>query len=373
MIASPEAAGSRLNLIAFGMGVAGIVTLTALALVNRSTWGVDFSQFYAAGSLAGTGHVYDWDVIQVLELQHAGTAVPFLRLPFFAAVLKPLSLLPYSAARTLFLLLELAAAAGSVALWPVARGSWRWTALCWSAPAAICLAFGQDTILFLFVVSLGFWLLFRGHDFWAGVVLSLCASKPHLAVLVPVVLAAQAKWRTLVGGIAGGVVIVALSFAVEGPAWPERWLAQSRLPDFEHTFDRMPNLRGLFTFLGESLALELVVGVGIAGVVYFLSRSISLKCGMILALSVGLLLSHHSYVYDCVVLIPGLLLAFEPGYPKWLRMWAFFLLTPLAYLLLMTDFKLPGHLAITGYTIALLIAIARYRPLVERAATGVPA
>jgi len=373
MTASPDAAGSRLNLIAFGLGVAGIAAMIAMAMANRSTWSVDFNQYYAAGTLAGTGHLYDWSAIQELELRNNARAVPFGRFPFYALVMKVFTILPYPVARVLFLLIEIAALVGFVALWPFPQRRWAWVAVCWSAPAAMCLAFGQDSILFLFFMTLGGWLLLRQRDFWAGVAFSICASKPHIAAILPLILVAQSRWQAVLGGVAGGVVIAALSFAAEGLDWTSRLMALTRLPDFDPASNRMPNLRGLLTFLGTGFVLEVVLSLLLAAGILMLCRRVSTRYGITLALSCGVLLSHHSYVYDCVLLIPGFLLSFEPGYPKWLRIWALFLLTPIAYLLVLTDRELPGHLAITGYTIALLITIALHRPPSKGAAIAVPA
>ena len=60
----------------------------------------------------------------------------------------------------------------------------------------------------MFFVAQGFWLLLRGREFWAGMALSVCAAKPHLAVLLPVLLAAKLKWKALLWGLAGGIVIM---------------------------------------------------------------------------------------------------------------------------------------------------------------------
>jgi hypothetical protein len=95
------------------LALSGVAVMLALAFGNRSAWSVDFNQYYAAGSLAGTGHLYDWPAIQARELEHGARAVPFGRLPAFALAMKPFSALPYSIARGLFLALELAALAAS--------------------------------------------------------------------------------------------------------------------------------------------------------------------------------------------------------------------------------------------------------------------
>jgi hypothetical protein len=283
--------------------------------------------------------------------------IPFYRLPFFALAFKALAVLPYPLARGLFLLIEIAALAGFVALWPLSHRRWAAVAICWSTPVAMCLGFGQDSVLFLFFFTLGFWLLRRERDFWAGVAFAVCASKLHIAIVLPVVLAAHSKWKTILGGATGGVTMVALSFATEGPQWPARIMELTHLPEFDPASNRMPNLRGLLTFFGGGFALEIVLALLVAIAIFFISRRMPMKYGMTLALAGGLMLSHHAYVYDCPVLLPALLLTFEEPYPDWLRMWAVLLLTPIPYMLILTNNELPGHLAVTGFTVALVITL----------------
>src|SRR5690349_15347952 len=136
--ASRDGAEGRRNTVFASFACAGIVAMTLMAVANRSSWSVDFTQFYTAGSLVGTGHLFDWPTIQALELRRGSTAVPFIRLPVFAFAFKPLSALPYPVARVLFLFIEIGALAGFVALWPFPRRNRAWLAVCWSVPAATC-------------------------------------------------------------------------------------------------------------------------------------------------------------------------------------------------------------------------------------------
>lgn len=53
-------------------------------------------------------------------------------------------------------------------------------------------------------------------------------------------------------------------------------------------------------------------------------------------------------------MLPALLLVFEEPHPEWLRKWALVLFTPIPYLLLLTKLGLPGHLAISGFAVALM-------------------
>lgn len=336
-----------------GISIAGVVFGTALALHSPITWGVDFNEFYSAGKLTGTGHLYDPGVLQPLELQHTSRAVPFGRIPFFAFAFQPLSALPYAVARVLWMGIGFAALAALIALWPLSRWERLAAALCWSVPTVMCLTFGQDSVLFLFFVALGLRLLLGGHDFWAGVALSICAAKPHLALLFPLLLAARGKWKALLGGAAGGAVILLVSFAAEGTDWPAKLLALSRTPEFTPAADRMPTLIGLLSMFGRSPALVVAGAAAIAAGCWLLGRKLPLPAAMALTLAGGLLVSPHAYGYDALLLLPALMLPFEADYPLWMQTWAVLLMTPIPYLILLSNNELPGHLVVTGYTLAL--------------------
>jgi alpha-1,2-mannosyltransferase len=340
------------------LALAGIAANGLVAAANRGSWNTDFFQFYSAGKLAGSGHLYDWTAIAALERRESSKPIPFGRIPAFALAFKPLSALPPSLARLLWLCAGIGALAGFLALWPLSHRLWALAAICWSLPAAMCLAFGEDSVLYLFFAALGLRLLVGGRDFWAGLALSVCAAKPHLALLLPVVLLARLKWRALLGGLAGGAVLTAVSFALEGPGWVGRLLALARRPEFDPVPERMPNLRGLLTFVGGGFAAEAVLGLAVIVAVWLLARRLPLEVGMTLAVACGLMLGHHGYVYDAELLLPALLLAYEGPHPEWLRKWALILFTPLPYVFFMTDMELPAHLAVTGYTVALMAVLA---------------
>jgi hypothetical protein len=350
-MAHPE---NRRTLLLIGCALAGLALNGWVAVANRSSWNVDFTQYYSAGKLVGTGNLYDWDVIRSMELERSPRAVPFSRIPANALLFKPLAALPWPAARAIWLCAGLAALAGFLFLWPFSGRAWPFVVLCWSMPVAMCLAFGQDSIAFLFFMALGFRLLIGGYDFWAGLAFSACIAKPHLALLLPVYLIAQGKWKTIVGGAAGGTASILLSFAVEGKDWPQRMLGLTRVPEFDPAAARMPNLRGLLSFLGGSFGVEVALGLVVAAVFWFLSRRQPLPIMGSLVLAGGLLLSHHAYFYDAVLLVPALMLPFESLGKDLMRNWALLLITPLPYLFLLTNMAIVGHIAITGYTLALI-------------------
>jgi hypothetical protein len=348
----------RHDLPLLSLALAGLAFNVIFGLANDSR--VDFNEFYAAGKLVGSGHLYDWNAIRTLELQHARTAVPCVRIPAFALAFKPISWLPYGAAHALWLGIGIAALIAFAALWPFSNRARACVAACWSMPAALCLGFGQDSTLFLFFVTAGVKLLLSGQEFWAGAVFSLGVGKSHCALLLPVFLAAKGKWKALLGGLTGGIVIVSVSFAAEGKQWPARLLSLMSIPEVDPAANRMPNLRGLLHMVGGGWPLELALALAVTVTTWFLIRHGSLPFGASLALAGGLLLSHHAYGYDAVLLLPALLLAFELPNFSWLRLWAVALFSPIPYYLLMnpkTDTDWAGHLIISGYTLALITAL----------------
>lgn len=311
-----------------------VCVLIAFSLFER---GGDFNEFYSASKLAGTGHMYDWDRVQQLELRNGSNPIPFGRLPVYGLLLKPIAALPYKYARVAWLLVNLAALAGFASLWPVANRQDAVKMLCWSCPAAVLLSTGQDTGLFLFFVTVGLRLLQSKRDFAAGLVFSLCAAKFHLALGIPVFLLARRRWGALAGGLAGGLAQLAISFAAEGPAWPARLWQLSAISDFSPNPAKMPNLAGLTHALPFGFVLEAALAVLVLAAVWIVSRRSALTIGATTAVTGGLLVSHHAYVYDGLLLLPACALLLRLPAPKVLRHGALLLCVPIPYLLLMQE------------------------------------
>jgi Glycosyltransferase family 87 len=346
------------KLLPAGLGLIGLLFNLAIVRATPSMSNVDFNEFYSAGKLAGSGHLYDWDRLRALEMEH-GTVVPFGRIPVLAFAFKPLSELPWPVARALWLCINIVALTCFVYLLPCAHRGWVWVAMCWSLPAALCLVLGQDSILFLLFIGLGQRLLRGGRDFWAGVAFAGCIAKPHLALLLPILLLAQKNWKALLGGATGCSAAMMISFAGEGNDWPRHLWTLAHMAEFDPAAERMPNLRGLLSFVGGSVTAELALGLTTISIFWFVSRAKPGRTAWVLLLADGLLLSHHAYSYDAVLLLPALLLPFEARYPYWMRWWALLLLTPTAYHWLNTNtaiwIVILGQIAINGYVVCLMI------------------
>src|SRR2546421_345900 len=69
-------------------------------------------------------------------------------------------------------------------LWP--GGPVTWMVTCWFLPAFVALFNGQDAGDLTLWVALAAVLVRRDRRFLAGMVLALCASKYHLAILLPI-------------------------------------------------------------------------------------------------------------------------------------------------------------------------------------------
>ena len=323
--------------------------------------GSDFNEFYCASELAGTGHLYDWGRAQEMELRNGSIPLPFYRLPVYGVLLKPLTALTYNYARVAWLIVNLAALIGFAMLWPVRRRQDAIAMLCWSVPAAILLSTGQDTGLFLFSVTVGLRLLQSKRDFLAGLVFSLCAAKFHLALGIPIFLLARRRWGALAGGLAGGLVQVAISFAAEGRGWPAGLLRQlSAISDFSPSPWKMPNLAGITHWMPYGGGLEAGLALLALAAVWVVSRRSALTVGATVAVLAGLLVSRHAYVYDAVLLLPACALGLRLPGPKALRFAALLLSVPIPYVLLIEDNAawIVAQVCINGFGMGLLALLA---------------
>lgn len=200
----------------FGSVFVGWLALSLPDLVDPrgKPLGYDFMAFWSAAKLALAGRpesAFDEGVISAV--QHA--AVPFLPgiifpwhyPPTFLLPVVPLGLLPYAAALVLFALGTAAVWAGLVRLILPDRRAWIVAA---AAPAGLInLLDGQNA--FLTASLAGFALLWLDRrPIAAGVLIGLLAIKPHLAVLFPLALLAEGRWRTI---IAAAVTVLTLAAA----------------------------------------------------------------------------------------------------------------------------------------------------------------
>lgn len=311
----------------------GISTAMRHSLMSGAN---DFAALYNGAQQAASGRLYDFAPqyeAQQMQFGYFMPAVVFTRLPFYAVLLKPLTWLDYVSAWRLFLLLNILCT-----VWFF--GKWLWNdalALLLGAsflPIYAALANGQDVWLAASLFALAMLLERRGRDFSAGAVLSLCAIKPHLFVLVPLVVAVQRRWRFFAGAAAGGTLLMVVSFLAEGTGWVVEYIHTLGDPRIHPNLGVMPTLRNLVAMAGGPpwlyWALCVLTAIAVAVVAF---RSARLETGLAAALAGGLAANYHTYLPDTVLLLPAfaLLRAVRlSGWPLW--PWVL-LLSPMGWLL----------------------------------------
>lgn len=334
--------------------VYGVVAYAFLETRWADNRGADFNQFYSAAQLAGTGKLYDWDALKQLEQRNSQSVVPYIRVPLYAYLFKSIGWLPWQQARIVWWLVNALAIASLPWLWPFPNRWMSAAVLCCSLPVWVLLNCGQDTALFLWMISAGAKLMDKNWPFAAGLVFALCASKFHLAAGIPLVLLAQRRWRVLAGGLAGGTAITASCFLIEGLNWPRQlWTMLVDVPEVQVPPEKMVHIAALVERLGMPATVSVVFCLGVLAVLWRIPKASILWA----ALPAGLLVTPHSLVYDPIVLVPALVFAVTSfGAP--LRYWAILLMIPVPYFLIMYG-NIAGQLAVIGFSVALLAQLAR--------------
>jgi hypothetical protein len=294
----------------------------------------DFMGFYTGAKLAGSDQLYNPNAVRRAQapLWDHPRFLPLVRLPFYPMFISPLRLFSYQTAYWIWQVASLAAVLLLVYFWPAPQ---RWLALmacCWSAPLLTCFVMGQDITMVMMVLTISLALLFSGRHFWAGCVFSLCLIKFNLFLPVPLLIMGKRLWRFGGGMLAGGAVLMALSFAVGGWSWPLQYAALLRLPTTTPSYDGMPNLHGLFSNWPHSMLLEAGGACLVMAAAWLVMRGGEIRHAIAAMLVSGLLISHHAFFQDAFILAPASLCMMQGGTNLVYRLVGILLLSPLAYL-----------------------------------------
>jgi hypothetical protein len=353
--------------------------LGAIGLICLSLWfrsdtprifaGInDFMGIYAASRLVGTPEEFDRVAYLREQLRATAWTAPSIaassRLPAFAFVLRPLGKLKYLRAYTVWQGLSLASLVVFFVIWPTPDRGLLLFAGCWSFPLFADLAGGQDVALLLLIVAIA-WCCSRASPFLAGAVLALATLKFHLFLLIPIFLIAQRRWRTLIGASLATGLILAGCFAAAGRNWVPRYVHVIMQGQTNPNVRAMPNLHGLLEGLPRNLAWEVVGAVLIATAVFWIARRAHYPVGFSVALVGSLLVSHHAYAADMLLLLPALLILSSEVPSASVRFLCLLLLSPLPFLITPVV-PLAGPLPLL--LVALLIAVTahtarRQRPI----------
>lgn len=197
-------------------------------------------------------------------------------------------------------------------------------------PVLVALVQGQNSLLLLALLALTYNALHNHKEFRAGFVLSMGLFKFLLIIPIAVWLVLERRWKSLAGFVTGGVALLLVALWLVGISGIEAYYHAltgfgKKAPEQAGTESMMPNLRGLFHFLGASIAPEklltvLTFVVSIALLIWIDSRlkkynSFGISFSMQVILTT--LISYHLYPHDDAVLVLPILIlldrALEPG------------------------------------------------------------
>jgi len=229
--ASGGSSGQRSRLWAYVIVLVSLISFGVGCSLARDAIGGDFGVFYVAGLTRQ--RLYDADYVMSVRQQLPGAVgqqpyMPYLNPPFFALVMAPFAMLPFSLALALWRLSGVLMAWVSFYLMGKMTVLKRWPAyfliMIVSASSIWAMGLAQNSYLQFFIMVVGIYLLDRQRDTEAGLCLSLMLFKPHVGMLLPVALVVMRRWRAVRAWLGGAVGLYLLSAIVSGPAWPLEYI-----------------------------------------------------------------------------------------------------------------------------------------------------
>jgi hypothetical protein len=293
----------------------------------------DFVNFYAAATIVRAGNsptLYTAETQDPVLRSILGrkSLDYFLHPPFFAAALVPLSYLKVERAFVVWTLFNLALVgslpmilAESVSF--VARRPYLGLVGMVFFPVLTTLTLGQDSIVLLFVISIGYVLLTRRRDAAAGLVFALAAIKfQYVLVIVGFLLVAR-KFRVAASFAVGGAILILASLLVTGFAGFAHYVQFVREYDLHDGYGamhlaQMVNWRGFFAGLGWMTHIRTYSTVGsvlllILGIVCARSARAAESQDLAFSLYVAIALAASPYAYfqDTTILLLPIFLAMD--------------------------------------------------------------
>jgi alpha-1,2-mannosyltransferase len=232
----------------------------------------DFLAFWLAARFALEGRAadaYAVDVQVAAQLRlHSDILQPvdFAYPPSFLLAIIPFGLMPYSMSAVVWVASTLCAWLAALRTLVPSRGMF--VALAAFPAAYWNISYGQNGFVTAALFALA--VRFLGPRPWvAGLCIGLLAYKPHLGVIIPLVLAAGGHWRAFLGAT---LTVIATSAAATLAFGPDIWAAflgmtgeaTSRLSQDPRYLRQMISIYAAVRLLGASETLALIVQVAVA-------------------------------------------------------------------------------------------------------------
>jgi hypothetical protein len=196
--------------------------------------GVDFGFFYAHAQVFAHGdlaHLYSLDAAAPYRDALAayssspGVTMPSGPVPFppiFAALISPMALVPASLAFAIWTVINAIAAVAlswrAASFFPPERRLLAGGLALVSTAVMFSLWFGQPQLILALTFGEAFIAFRKGRDLTAGLLLAVILFKPQYLVLILPILLWKRRWKAIAGFAGGGLVILAASLLVAGPA-----------------------------------------------------------------------------------------------------------------------------------------------------------
>jgi hypothetical protein len=233
-------------------------------------------------------------------------------------------------------------------------------------PAGLGIAHGQDCVLLLAIMAASYALAERNKPFAAGSVAGLLVVKFHLAVLFPVLLVVQRRWRMLAGFClaVSGCAIASLALAgVDGTREYILLLTRDDIPLLSPGRQLMVNAAGMLMNLGiANRPVEIAIAL-LAVVLAIVAARRELWRLYPAAAAGALVAMPHTYAYDAAFLLPGLWAVAYRSSSMITRTVAVALCTPIPYGLNLASAPWP---AATPALLLLLLGCLAWEPLLRR-------
>jgi len=308
---TPSSPLTRAQALALGIGLAvAIFALLAFLVQPEDRFTSDFYSFWAGAQLVGPD-LYNPAAAEAI--QH--TVSPkvdkkrYIRPPFYAVALWPLGKLPFPVAYVLWQILNMAAVIAFVRIWRFQPAACVVCAI--FLPLDWSFGIGQDAPLMLLILAAGARWVERKQPLAGGAMLSLCAIKPHLFAFIPVVLAAQKRYKALAGMLAAGAALFLISAAVMGFAWPLAFLRAAT--ENESTISpRLLGVSGLLARLHAPGWATPFASLSGAAIVFLATRGKNWLPSLAFAAAAGAAFAPHALAYDASLFLPLLLLQVSP-------------------------------------------------------------
>jgi hypothetical protein len=258
------------NLVAFGFAVLGALVGAYMFVLHATTDpAADVHAYYDAGARLNAG-------IPLYEQPASTTEAAYYRYPpLLAVAFRPLALLPFEVAASLWMVVLIAAVGGSVWLAGV-RNRWTWYVFGWlAAPIAWSLVAGQAHVLVMYLLTLA-----------TPLGLALSGHLKVFPALAAIYWVGRRDWRMLARFVAWGLGLLALSFVLE----PTGTIAFLTFPSLA----QVGEVTNLSPFaISPTLWVVTVVALAIAALLFARTRF-----GWFLALLLSVLAAPRLHLYQ---------------------------------------------------------------------------